>query len=91
MGFHVPAIIPLAPQARLVQDDTSYTSLLEIYEDFALRNGMHKDDHIILYLKRMKEIMQLQDIKEKTKVDMLNLKNEVMDEIKEKMVFILLN
>lgn len=52
---------------------------------------MHKDDHIILYLKRMKEIMQLQDIKEKTKVDMLNLKNEVMDEIKEKMVFILLN
>jgi len=86
LSFHIPAIIPLAPQARLVEDDPSYISLLEVYEDHCIRHNMHRDDHIILYLRRMKEIMEAEDIKQKTKVDLLNLKTEVMDEIKSKMV-----
>lgn len=86
LSFHIPAIIPIAPQARLVQDDPSYISLFEIYEDHCNNSGMHKDDPIVFYLKRMKEIMQTEDIKQKTKVDLLNLKTEVMSEISRKMI-----
>jgi transformation/transcription domain-associated protein len=86
LSLHVPAIVPLAPQTRLLKEDDSMISLLEVYEDHCGREGMQKDDHIALYLTRMKEIHQTVDTKLKSKVDLLNLKTEVMDEIKSKMI-----
>jgi phosphatidylinositol kinase/protein kinase (PI-3 family) len=56
IAFHLPVIVPLAPLIRLVQDDLSYASLQDIYEDHCLNTGIHKDDPILYYINRMKEL-----------------------------------
>ena len=54
LRFHLPAIVPLAPQIRLVQDDSSNISLQHIFETFAKKNGFNKDDPIIFYTDKLK-------------------------------------
>lgn len=54
LSFHLPLIIPLAPQIRIIQDDSSYCSLQDIYEDHCDNTGISKDDPIIYYNKKMR-------------------------------------
>lgn len=54
--FHLPTIVPLAPSIRLVEDDPSYITLQEIWEDYCVQKGQHKDDPIIFYIDRMRDI-----------------------------------
>lgn len=84
--FHLPTMIPLAPQARLVEDDPSYLSMYEMYEDHCNRSGIHKDDYIVFFLNRMRDVMVSEDISKRTKVDVLNLKTEIMEEISNRMI-----
>ena len=62
LSFHLPLYVPLAPQVRLFQDDTSYMSLQDIYEDHCARTGQHKDDPIMYYINRMRDIHQSEDM-----------------------------
>ena len=57
IAFHLPLMIPLAPQVRLVQDDLSYISLQEIYEKHCEKSGFHKDDPTILYVNSIRNII----------------------------------
>jgi len=57
IAFHLPLMIPLAPQVRLVQDDLSYVSLQEIYEKHCEKSGFHKDDPTILYVNSINNII----------------------------------
>ena len=66
LQFHLPIIIPLAPQIRLVQDDRSNITLQEIFEIHAKKNGFGKDDPIILYTTRMREVCMAHDVPKKT-------------------------
>lgn len=52
--FHLPAIVPLAPNVRMVQDDPSYTSLYDIYEDHCDSVHMHKDDPLVYFVEKFK-------------------------------------
>ncbi|KAK5808732.1 hypothetical protein F5H01DRAFT_281683, partial [Linnemannia elongata] len=79
--FHLPLIIPLAPQIRILQDDPSYASLHSIYEEHCNMIGIHKDDPIMYYTAKIKAGL---DMKKQT--DMLNLKMEIADEIASKMI-----
>ncbi|CAI2169805.1 6786_t:CDS:10 [Funneliformis geosporum] len=54
LSFHLPLIVPLAPQIRIVEDDSSYCSLQDIYEDHCDNTGISKDDPIIYYTNKMK-------------------------------------
>ncbi|KAG0235555.1 hypothetical protein B0O80DRAFT_498171 [Mortierella sp. GBAus27b] len=79
--FHLPLIIPLAPQIRILQDDPSYASLHGIYEEHCNMIGIHKDDPIMYYTAKVKAGM---DIKKHS--DMLSLKMEIAEEIASKMI-----
>ncbi|KAJ1570141.1 hypothetical protein HK096_003231 [Nowakowskiella sp. JEL0078] len=85
LTFHLPSIIPIASAVRLVQDDITYKSLQEIYEDYCRGKGIHKDDPIIYHLSRMKDIVQSEDVK-KGKMDLPNLKAEILAAISENMI-----
>lgn len=76
----------MSPQARLVEDDSSYTSLQQVLEDHCAGIGIQKDDSIAFFLKRMKEVMLTEDMGSRSKVDMLNLKTEIMEEVSNKMI-----
>jgi hypothetical protein len=58
-------MVPLAPLFRLVQDDTSYCTLQEIYEKHALNTGFHKDEPVNFFLSRMKEVYSTEKISDK--------------------------
>jgi transformation/transcription domain-associated protein len=66
LQFHLPTVIPLAPQIRLVQDDRSNISLQEIYENHAKNSGFTRDDPVVYYTNRLKEICSTSEITKKT-------------------------
>lgn len=55
IAFHVPIIVPLGPQIRLVEDDVSYISFQDIYEAHCQKNGFNKDAPIIYFIQRLRE------------------------------------
>ncbi|ORX76848.1 FAT-domain-containing protein [Anaeromyces robustus] len=88
IAFHLPLMIPLAPQVRLVQDDLSYISLQEIYEKHCEKSGFHKDDPTILYINSIRNIIN-RDKKnsiKRTKNDITNLKMAIIQQIEDTMV-----
>ncbi|KAJ3100237.1 hypothetical protein HDU97_002421, partial [Phlyctochytrium planicorne] len=86
LNFHLPLIIPLAPMVRLVQDDPSYVTLQEVFEDHCAQTGMSKDDPYLYYISRMREFYQSENAAERGKVELLNLKTEIMEEISKRMI-----
>ncbi|OZJ06116.1 hypothetical protein BZG36_01053 [Bifiguratus adelaidae] len=82
LTFHLPAIVPLAPQLRIIQDDPSYATLQDIYEDYCKEVHMHKDDPIMYFIDRVKSTLDLRRLK----TELLNLRMEIGDEISSKMV-----
>jgi len=88
IAFHLPLMIPIAPQVRLVQDDLSYISLQEIYEKHCENSGFHKDDPTILYVNSIRNIIH-RDKKNSTKPnkhDIINLKMAIIQQIEDTMV-----
>ncbi|WWD20697.1 hypothetical protein CI109_105173 [Kwoniella shandongensis] len=77
LQFHLPTATPLAPQLRLVQADSSYVSMQDIFEDYSSRKGMSREDTILAYYDRIKQLYDSAIPK---------LKAEVMEEVQTKMV-----
>lgn len=55
LSFYLPAIVPLAPNVRMVQDDTSYISLYDVYEDHCDSIDMHKDSPLVYFIEKFKK------------------------------------
>jgi transformation/transcription domain-associated protein len=45
-----------------VEDDKTYVSFQEIFEDYCLKAGLKKDDPIIFYIEKMKDVFLSADI-----------------------------
>lgn len=56
LQFHLPFMVPLSPQIRMIQDDTSYITLQGIYDDYCRRNDMDKDQPTVFTMERMRNI-----------------------------------
>ena len=56
LQFHLPVMVPLSPQIRMIQDDASYISLQGIYDDYCRRNEMSKDEPTIFTMDKMRSI-----------------------------------
>ncbi|KAG2237337.1 hypothetical protein INT48_009070 [Thamnidium elegans] len=84
--FHLPTIVPLAPNVRMVQDDTSYTSLYDIYEDHCDSVHMHKDDPLVYFVEKFKSNINAQKDMLNQKTELLNLRMEINDYISTNMV-----
>ncbi|KAJ3116271.1 hypothetical protein HDU96_010045 [Phlyctochytrium bullatum] len=81
LSFHLPVIVPLAPLIRLVQDDTSYVTLQEIFEDHCRAHNLDRDGPVMHHITRLKKFYTTEDASKRTKVEVLNLKTEIMEEI----------
>ncbi|RCI06399.1 hypothetical protein CU098_004433, partial [Rhizopus stolonifer] len=86
LQFHLPAIVPLAPNVRMVQDDPSYTSLYDIYEDHCDSVQMHKDDPLVYFVEKFKNNVNTQKDVVNQKTELLNLRMEINDYISANMV-----
>lgn len=82
ISFHLPLIIPLGPQIRIVQDDPSYCSLQEVYEDHCDVTGISKDEAIIYYTNKMR--VNMRDVR--MVKDLTNLRVEVAEQITSKFI-----
>ncbi|OAD08306.1 hypothetical protein MUCCIDRAFT_32523, partial [Mucor lusitanicus CBS 277.49] len=81
LRFHLPAIVPLAPNVRMVQDDPSYCTLYDVYEDHCDSTNMHKDDPLAYFIDKFKN-----NANKTTDTEMLNLRMEINEEIAKNMV-----
>lgn len=86
LSFHLPIIVPLAPHVRLVQDDPSYCSLQEIYEDHCDNAGIHRDDPIVYFIEKIRANIDSKKAIANQKTELLNLRLEINDEISSRMV-----
>ncbi|KAJ3082179.1 hypothetical protein HK100_009727, partial [Physocladia obscura] len=86
LQFFLPIIIPLAPMVRLVQDDPSYKSLQEIFEEHCAETGIHRDDPILSFIQKMREMYTDGEAGKKGKVDLTSLKTEIMEDVANRMV-----
>ncbi|OBZ88491.1 Transcription-associated protein 1 [Choanephora cucurbitarum] len=86
LQFHLPAIVPLAPNVRMIQDDPSYTSLYDIYEDHCDSVQMHKDDPLVYFVEKFKNNVNTQKDIMNQKTELLNLRMEINDYISTNMV-----
>ncbi|KAI5365365.1 putative transcription-associated protein [Septoria linicola] len=58
LQFHLPLMVPLSPQIRMIQDDASYMALQAIWEDYCRRNEVDKDEPIMFTMEKMRGIPQ---------------------------------
>jgi phosphatidylinositol kinase/protein kinase (PI-3 family) len=61
IAFHLPVIVTLAPQIRLVQDDASNVTLMEIFENHCRNTGMKKDQPVTHHINRLREYFIAQE------------------------------
>jgi transformation/transcription domain-associated protein len=83
--FSLPAAFPLSPHIRMVEDDVSYISLHQVYEDFCNRSGIHKDQAIDFYVKSVEDAMAMRTDKD-TKEWLNNVRMEIIQAIRQKIV-----
>jgi transformation/transcription domain-associated protein len=93
LKFHLPVVIPLAPQIRLVEDDSSNISLQGIFELHAKESGFDKDYPIKYYTDRLRSACMNEDLSSKSvnsflnqKQEIISLKAEINQEISQKMI-----
>ncbi|KAJ3074848.1 hypothetical protein HDU98_010028 [Podochytrium sp. JEL0797] len=86
LQFHLPIIVPLAPMVRIVADDPSYKTLQDIFEDHCHTSGIHRDDPILYFIQKMREMHGQAEAGKKGKVEILNLKTELMQDIANRMI-----
>lgn len=76
LTFNTPSMVPLSPHVRIIQDEPSFTSLEDIYEDHCSRTGMSPDEPIIYFQNRLRQFPQRQN-----KLDMMAHRLEVFQEV----------
>ncbi|EPB81798.1 hypothetical protein HMPREF1544_11483 [Mucor circinelloides 1006PhL] len=86
LRFHLPAIVPLAPNVRMVEDDPSYCTLYDVYEDHCDATNMHKDDPLAYFIEKFKSNSNKATDVVSMKTEMLNLRLEINEEIAKNMV-----
>nr|POE87354.1 transcription-associated protein 1 [Quercus suber] len=73
LQFHLPVMVPLSPQIRMIQDDASYVTLQGVYEDYCRRNDLDKDEPTMFTMEKLRSITpQKQDQYLNTRLESLN-------------------
>ncbi|KAL1410016.1 transcription-associated protein 1 [Vanrija albida] len=84
LQFHLPTAVALGTQLRLIQNDSSYISLQEIYDDYAFAHGMTHEDTILAFCDRQRELHDPSI--PRTDPRWVQLKMEIIEEIQAKML-----
>lgn len=87
LNFHLPAMIPLASNARLVQDDSSYTSLQDVYVEHCRRTGQARDAPMELQLNAVKNAIQHRGRSFETAIpELINLRVDCFEKVTRSLV-----
>lgn len=57
LRFHVPVAIPVQSTMRLIQSDSSYVSMMEIYEQFCAEKGIAREDPLYMVPEKLRPAM----------------------------------
>ena len=77
LQFHLPVMVPLSPQIRMIEDDSSYITLQGIYEDYCRRNEIDKDEPTMFTMDKLRGLSpQKQD-------SLLNVRLEALHYVQE--------
>lgn len=58
MSFHLPAVVPFSGQLRLVQTDSSYISLGDIYDFHCERSGIAREDPLLFGAEKCRKVLR---------------------------------
>ncbi|KAG8921641.1 hypothetical protein FRC01_000141 [Tulasnella sp. 417] len=86
LSFYLPAAIPLNPQLRLLENDSSVVGLQDIYDQHLRELGLNKEDPVILHAEKFRAILDLQHKGNPNKQEYMNLRMELFDVVSAKMV-----
>ena len=59
LQFYIPAIVAIGQHCRLVESNSSIISLQDIYERHCAEAGMDKDDPIMAFTEKLKDIISV--------------------------------
>ncbi|KAK3667314.1 transcription-associated protein 1 [Elasticomyces elasticus] len=80
LQFHLPVMVPLSPQMRMIQDDASYITLQGVYEDYCRRNDIDKDEPTMFTMEKLRGLSsQKQD-------QFLNVRMEALNHVQQQYV-----
>lgn len=54
--FHLPAAIAMAPQLRLVENDSSYVTLQDVYDEYSRSKSRTREASIMTFYDRVKQL-----------------------------------
>lgn len=89
LHFHVPVAVPCHPSMRLLQNDSSYVTMGDIYEQFCNESGVGREDaHFLLPDKTRTTLMQYKQANGAPAPhhQRITLRKELLDEIRAKLV-----
>ncbi|KAG6831589.1 hypothetical protein H0H92_009062 [Tricholoma furcatifolium] len=89
LAFHLPAAVSFSPLVRLVQMDTSYIPLGDIYDRHCHAIGISREEPILYSGEKVKKVLKefrQSTSRQLTKTEYLTLKKDIYDEVAAKMV-----
>ncbi|OBZ70424.1 Transcription-associated protein 1 [Grifola frondosa] len=83
LHFHLPAAISLAPNLRLLQNDPSYVTLGDIYDQYCEEGGNAREDPMLVVGEKAREsfVYQSEDVLQPTRAEYYTLRTDMMDEV----------
>ncbi|TFK43492.1 hypothetical protein BDQ12DRAFT_731508 [Crucibulum laeve] len=89
LAFHIPAVVSCSPSLRLLQTDSSYIPLGDIYDLHCEASGISREEPILFAGEKVKKVLRefRQSVtRQLTKTEYITLKKEIYDEVATKMV-----
>lgn len=89
LNFHIPAAVSCSPSLRLLQNDSSYVTLGDIYDRHCEEHGITREDPILVSGEKVKRV--LLEFKQSmgrtpSKTEYFTLRKDIMDEVVAKLV-----
>ncbi|KAI6047148.1 hypothetical protein EDC04DRAFT_2864285 [Pisolithus marmoratus] len=89
LNFHIPAAVSCSPSLRLLQHDSSYVTLGDIYDRHCEEHGITREDPILVSGEKVKRVLlEFRQSMGRTpnKTEYFTLRKDIMDEVIAKLV-----
>ncbi|THH03836.1 hypothetical protein EW145_g5969 [Phellinidium pouzarii] len=87
LQFHLPLTVLLNPAVRLVLNDPSYVSLQDVYDQHCEEMGVTREDPALMVAQKHKAVIrEINATPPTSRVEHLNIRKAVLDEVAKKLV-----
>jgi len=83
LAFYLPHAVPMSPSVRLLENDDSFVTLQDIYEQQCISLGVAREEPLIQSSLKIRSVVARQGLE---RINLLNLKLELNEEIATKYV-----